>query len=136
MGKKYKTVLPQKLSTYFVLRRYRYYKPGPVLNDLLRILKIINHPQQRSFILPMKRLVRYQYVTVCITLVSHSFFKVRYRFRKQPYEEEPKLPLQLAKPLYNLVMSMNTNPVRYLVSLTDRAQSCPCRWLSRSTTWS
>ncbi len=26
------------------------------------------------------------------------------------------MPLQLAKPLYNLVMSMNTNPVRYLVS--------------------
>jgi hypothetical protein len=44
------------------------------------------------------------------------FLKIRNRFRKQPYEEEPKLPLQLAKPLYNLVMSMNTNPVRYLVS--------------------
>jgi hypothetical protein len=26
------------------------------------------------------------------------------------------LPIQLAKPLYNLVLSMNTNPVRYLAS--------------------
>ena len=33
--------------------------------------------------------------------------------RKQPFEEQPKLSPELAKPLHNLVMSMNTHPVRY-----------------------
>ena len=32
--------------------------------------------------------------------------------RKQPFEEQPKLSSELAKPLHNLVMSMNTHPVR------------------------
>ena len=33
-------------------------------------------------------------------------------YRKQPFEEHPKLSAELAKPLHNLVMSMNTHPVR------------------------
>ena len=34
--------------------------------------------------------------------------------RKQPFEEYPKLEAELAKPLHNLVMSMNTHPVRWV----------------------
>ena len=46
--------------------------------------------------------------------ISHSQFVVVNR--KQPFEEHPKLPADLAKPLHNLVMSMNTHPVRWLGS--------------------
>ena len=32
--------------------------------------------------------------------------------RLQPLEDDPKLPAKLATPLYNMIMSMKTHPVR------------------------
>ena len=39
--------------------------------------------------------------------------------RKQPFEEQAKLSPELAKPLHNLVMSMNTHPVRWDMARYD-----------------
>ena len=50
----------------------------------------------------------------CVSVINNYVPKedVVYFTRKQPFEEEPKLSPSLAKPLHNLVMSMNTHPVR------------------------
>jgi len=50
----------------------------------------------------------------CVSVINNHVPKdhVLYYTKKQPFEEHPKLPADLAKPLHNLVMSMNTHPVR------------------------
>ena len=50
----------------------------------------------------------------CVAVINNFVPKedVWFYTRKQPLESEPKLPLELAKLVYNMVMSMNTNPVR------------------------
>jgi len=50
----------------------------------------------------------------CVSVINNYVPKenVLYFTRKQPFEEEPKLSPELAKPLHDLVMSMNTHPVR------------------------
>ena len=50
----------------------------------------------------------------CVAIINNYVPKedVLYFTRKQPLEEKPKLPPELAKPLHDLVMMMNTNPVR------------------------
>lgn len=60
----------------------------------------------------------------CVAVINNFIPKedVYYYTRKQPFEEEPKLPLFLAKPIHNLVMSMNTHPVRVAMMLNDDKQ--------------
>ena len=50
----------------------------------------------------------------CVSVINNYVPKedVVYFTRKQPFEEHPKLLPELAKPLHDLVMSMNTHPVR------------------------
>ena len=50
----------------------------------------------------------------CVAIINNYVPKedVYYYTRKQPFEEEPKLPLKMAKPLHELVMTMNTHPVK------------------------
>ena len=50
----------------------------------------------------------------CVAIINNYVPKedVLYFTRKQPLEEKPKLSPELAKPLHDLVMMMNTNPVR------------------------
>ena len=55
------------------------------------------------------------YYTKWVDFANKSRGSQKYGFvvpRKQPFEEHPKLSPELAKPLHNLVMSMNTHPVR------------------------
>jgi len=50
----------------------------------------------------------------CVAVINNFVPKeeVWYYTRKQPLETEPKLPLHLAKSVYKIVMTMNTNPVK------------------------
>jgi len=50
----------------------------------------------------------------CVAVINNFVSKEEVWFytRKQPLESEPKLPQELAKSVYKIVMSMNTNPVR------------------------
>jgi len=50
----------------------------------------------------------------CVSVINNFVPKddIWYYTRKQPFESEAKLPIHLAKPLYRIAMSMNTNPVR------------------------
>ena len=50
----------------------------------------------------------------CVAVINNFVSKeeVWCYTRKQPLESEPKLPQELAKSVYKIVMSMNTNPVR------------------------
>ena len=50
----------------------------------------------------------------CVAIINNYVPKedILYFTRKQPFEEEPKLSPELAKPLHDLVMMMNTHPVR------------------------
>jgi len=50
----------------------------------------------------------------CVAVINNFVSKeeVWCYTRKQPLETEPKLPLHLAKSVYKIVMSMNTNPVK------------------------
>ena len=61
--------------------------------------------------------------------------------RKQPFEEYPKLEAELAKPLHNLVMSMNTHPVRWLelwafTIISNNYLIHHINWLGGTITWS
>jgi len=49
----------------------------------------------------------------CVSVINNYVPKedVYYYTKKQPFEESPKLPPNLAKPLHKLVMSMNSHPV-------------------------
>jgi len=60
----------------------------------------------------------------CVSVINNHVPKenVLYYTKKQPFEEQPKLSSELAKPLHNLVMSMNTHPVR--IALHFRASPC------------
>jgi len=57
----------------------------------------------------------------CVSVINNYVPKedVVYFTRKQPFEEEPKLSPSLAKPLHNLVMSMNTHPVRIALKFRE-----------------
>lgn len=57
----------------------------------------------------------------CVSVINNYVQKedVYYFTRKQPLETEPKLPLNLAKPIHNLVMSMNTHPVKMAMVLKE-----------------
>ncbi|XP_023326943.1 ankyrin repeat and MYND domain-containing protein 2 [Eurytemora carolleeae] len=57
----------------------------------------------------------------CVSVINNFVPKddVWYYTRLQPLEDEPKLPAKLAHPLYKMVMSMNTHPVR--ISMIVRA---------------
>lgn len=50
----------------------------------------------------------------CVAIINNFVPKedVFYYTRKQPFEEKPKLPLEMAKPLHDLVMTMNSHPVK------------------------
>ena len=50
----------------------------------------------------------------CVSVINNHVPRedVLYFTRKQPFEEKPKLATDLVKPLHELVMSMNTHPVR------------------------
>jgi hypothetical protein len=50
----------------------------------------------------------------CVSVINNHVPRedVVYYTRKQPFEEQPKLAAELCKPLHDLVMSMNTSPVR------------------------
>ena len=47
----------------------------------------------------------------CVAIINNYVPKedILYFTRKQPFEEEPKLSPELAKPLHDLVMMMNTH---------------------------
>ena len=51
----------------------------------------------------------------CVAIINNYVPKedILYFTRKQPFEEEPKLSPELAKPLHDIVMMMNTHPVRW-----------------------
>ena len=55
----------------------------------------------------------------CVALINNFVPKedVYYYTRKQPFEEEAKLPLKMAKPLHELVMTMNTHPIKVALVL-------------------
>jgi len=55
----------------------------------------------------------------CVAIINNYVPKesVYYFTRKQPFEEKAKLPIELAKPLHQLVMLMNTHPVRVAITL-------------------
>jgi len=57
----------------------------------------------------------------CVSIINNFVAKedVWYYTRKQPLESEPKLPVSLAKPLYRIVMGMNTHPVRIALLLRE-----------------
>ena len=57
----------------------------------------------------------------CVSVINNYVQKedVYYFTRKQPLEAESKLPTGLAKPIYNLVMSMNTHPVKIAMLLKE-----------------
>jgi len=57
----------------------------------------------------------------CVSAINNYVPKedVYYYTKKQPLEETAKLPLQLAKPLHKLVMSMNSHPVRIAYFFRD-----------------
>lgn len=50
----------------------------------------------------------------CVSIINNHVPRedVVYYTRKQPLEEQPKLAAELCRPLHELVMSMNTSPVR------------------------
>jgi len=57
----------------------------------------------------------------CVSVINNFVPKedVIYFTRKQPFEEQPKLSPELARPLHELVMSMNTNPVRIALKFRE-----------------
>lgn len=57
----------------------------------------------------------------CVSVINNYVPKedVVYFTRKQPFEETAKLTADLAKPLHDLVMSMNTHPVRIALKFRD-----------------
>ena len=57
----------------------------------------------------------------CVNIINNfvSLDDVFYFTRKQPFEETPKLKIELAKPIHKLVMSMNTHPVRMALLLKE-----------------
>ena len=58
-----------------------------------------------------------------ITMDLNYFFPMPcFDSRKQPLEEKAKMPLKLAKPLHELVMITNTNPVRIGLELKARPE--------------
>lgn len=59
----------------------------------------------------------------CVSVINNFVPKedVTYFTRKQPFEEKPKLSAELAKPLHDLVMFMNTHPVRIALKFKE----CP-----------
>lgn len=59
----------------------------------------------------------------CVSVINNFVPKedVTYFTRKQPFEEKSKLSTELAKPLHDLVMTMNTHPVRIALKFKE----CP-----------
>lgn len=57
----------------------------------------------------------------CVAIINNYVPKedILYFTRKQPFEEEPKLSPELAKPLHDLVMMMNTHPVRVALKFRE-----------------
>lgn len=57
----------------------------------------------------------------CVAIINNFVPKedILYFTRKQPFEEEPKLSPELAKPLHDLVMMMNTHPVRVALKFRE-----------------
>lgn len=57
----------------------------------------------------------------CVAVINNFLPReaVDYFTRKQPLEDEAKLSVELAKPLYNLVMSMNIHPIKVALFLKE-----------------
>lgn len=57
----------------------------------------------------------------CVAVINNFVPKedVYYYTKKQPLEDEPKLPQKLAKPLHKLIMSMNSHPVKIAYHFRD-----------------
>jgi len=60
----------------------------------------------------------------CVSVINNYVPKedVLYYTRKQPFEERPKLAPDLARPLHELVMSMNTHPVRIALKFREHSK--------------
>ncbi len=60
----------------------------------------------------------------CVSIINNFVPKedVYYFTRKQPFEETAKLPLALAKPIHNLVMSMNSHPVKVAMIIKSQEE--------------
>merc|ERR1719203_2709192 len=60
----------------------------------------------------------------CVSVINNYVEKkdVYYYTKKQPFEENAKLPLAMAKPLHQLVMTMNSHPVKVAMFLKDHKE--------------
>ncbi|XP_059091635.1 ankyrin repeat and MYND domain-containing protein 2-like [Tigriopus californicus] len=60
----------------------------------------------------------------CVSIINNFVPKesVYYFTRKQPLEDEAKLPIKLAKPIHTLVMKMNTHPVSLALHLRSNPE--------------
>jgi len=57
----------------------------------------------------------------CVAVINNYVPKedILYFTRKQPFEDKPKLSPELARPLHDLVMMMNTHPIRVAMKFRD-----------------
>jgi len=60
----------------------------------------------------------------CVAVINNYVPKesVYYYTKKQPFEEEAKLPLAMAQPLHKLVMTMNSHPVKVAIFLKNHPE--------------